>query len=74
MGIYSTGFAKSIVFHFSVSSLMAVSLKDWDVKEQEGLWEVEKILCRADEILAVSNPLLASSKLKCKIDMNLPRS
>lgn len=29
------------------------SLKDWDVKEQEGLNEVEKILDRADEILEV---------------------
>lgn len=35
------------------SSLTDMSLKDWDVKEQEGLREVEKILDRADEILEV---------------------
>lgn len=34
-------------------SLTDISLKDWDVKEQEGLREVEKILDRADEILEV---------------------
>lgn len=32
---------------------MTESVKDWDVKEQEGLQEVEKILDRADEILEV---------------------
>ncbi|XP_044025581.1 uncharacterized protein LOC122863288 isoform X2 [Siniperca chuatsi] len=31
--------------------LIDFSLEDWDVKEQEGLREVEKILDRADEIL-----------------------
>lgn len=34
-------------------SLIDVSLKDWDVKEQESLREVEKILDRTDEILEV---------------------
>lgn len=37
-----------------ISSAMDLSLKDWDVKEQEGLREVEKILDRANEILKVS--------------------
>ncbi|XP_023144520.2 uncharacterized protein LOC111580836 [Amphiprion ocellaris] len=36
-----------------------VSLKDWDVKEQEGLREVEKILDRADEILEEEENVLA---------------
>lgn len=31
-----------------------VSLKDWDVKEQESLKQVEEILERTDEILEVS--------------------
>ncbi|XP_067428064.1 uncharacterized protein [Thunnus thynnus] len=35
------------------------SLKDWDVKEQEGLREVEKILDRADEILEEEENVLA---------------
>ncbi|KAM4521899.1 uncharacterized protein PAE49_001830 isoform 2-T2 [Odontesthes bonariensis] len=42
----------------AVVGLMAVSPKDWDVKEQEGLWEVEKILGRADEILAEEENVL----------------
>lgn len=37
------------------SSGMDLSLKDWDVKEQEGLREVEKMLDRADGILEVSS-------------------
>lgn len=36
------------------SSLTDVSLKDWDIKEQENLREVEEILERTDEILEVS--------------------
>ncbi|XP_044025580.1 uncharacterized protein LOC122863288 isoform X1 [Siniperca chuatsi] len=35
----------------AVDGLIDFSLEDWDVKEQEGLREVEKILDRADEIL-----------------------
>lgn len=35
-------------------SLTDVSLKDWDIKEQENLREVEEILDRTDEILEVS--------------------
>lgn len=38
-----------LLFH----SLIDISQKDWDEKEQEGLMEVEKILGRADEILEV---------------------
>ncbi|KAF3702527.1 Actin CyI, cytoplasmic Precursor [Channa argus] len=34
-------------------------LKDWDVKEQEGLSEVEKVLDRADEILKEEENILA---------------
>lgn len=36
-----------------VFSFADISLKDWDVKEQENLREVEKILDRTDEILEV---------------------
>ncbi len=38
-------------------SLDDISLKDWDVKEQEGLREVERILDRTDAILEVRNAL-----------------
>lgn len=34
-------------------SFADISLKDWDVQEQENLREVEKILDRTDEILEV---------------------
>lgn len=40
---------------FFFSSLIDISLKDWDIKEQEGLREVKEILDRADEILEVRN-------------------
>nr|XP_046228181.1 uncharacterized protein LOC124050094 [Scatophagus argus] len=43
----------------SVDGLLDISLKDWDVKEQEGLMEVEKILDRADEILEKEEKVLA---------------
>uniref|UniRef100_UPI0037E8D985 uncharacterized protein n=1 Tax=Semicossyphus pulcher TaxID=241346 RepID=UPI0037E8D985 len=43
----------------SVDRLSDISLKDWDVKEQEGLMEVEKILDRADEILEKEETVLA---------------
>uniref|UniRef100_A0A671TZD3 Si:ch211-241j12.3 n=1 Tax=Sparus aurata TaxID=8175 RepID=A0A671TZD3_SPAAU len=36
-----------------------VSLKDWDVREQEGLREVEQILHRADDILEKEEHVLA---------------
>lgn len=39
---------------FVFFSLTDVSLKDWDIKEQENLREVEEILDRTDEILEVS--------------------
>lgn len=38
---------------FSLYSSVEISLKDWDMKEQENLREVEKILDRTDEILEV---------------------
>lgn len=34
-------------------SLIDLSVNDWDVEEQENLREVEKLLDRTDEILAV---------------------
>ncbi|XP_013120046.1 uncharacterized protein LOC100698705 isoform X1 [Oreochromis niloticus] len=37
----------------------ALSMKDWDVKEEEGLREVEKILDKADEILEEEENVLA---------------
>ncbi|XP_047184590.1 uncharacterized protein LOC118283677 isoform X2 [Scophthalmus maximus] len=40
-------------------SLIDISQKDWDEKEQEGLMEVEKILGRADEILEEEENVLA---------------
>ncbi|XP_070844132.1 uncharacterized protein [Chaetodon trifascialis] len=43
----------------SVDGLIDISMKDWDVKEQEGLREVEKILERADEILEKEENVLA---------------
>ncbi|XP_045915964.1 uncharacterized protein LOC123977384 [Micropterus dolomieu] len=43
----------------AVDGLTDISLKDWDVKEQEGLREVEKILDRADEILEKEESVLA---------------
>ncbi|KAF7658369.1 hypothetical protein LDENG_00013510 [Lucifuga dentata] len=43
----------------AVECLNDVSLKDWVVKEQEGLREVEKILDRADEILEEEENVLA---------------
>ncbi|XP_060908639.1 uncharacterized protein LOC132985323 isoform X2 [Labrus mixtus] len=43
----------------SADRLIDVSLKDWDVKEQEGLMEVEKILDRADQILEKEEKVLA---------------
>ncbi|KAI3364123.1 hypothetical protein L3Q82_010801, partial [Scortum barcoo] len=43
----------------TVDGLDDMSLKDWDVKEQEGLREVEKILDRADEILQKEENVLA---------------
>lgn len=48
------------MFSFFVSSI-DLSLKDWDVKEQEGLREVEEILDRADEILEVRHTLNMSN-------------
>ncbi|CAJ1077516.1 uncharacterized protein LOC117823778 [Xyrichtys novacula] len=36
-----------------------IDMKDWDVREQEGLMEVEKILDRADEILEKEENALA---------------
>lgn len=45
-------------FHFFLFvSLLDASLKDWDVKEQESLKEVEKMLDRTDEILEVRHAL-----------------
>lgn len=38
---------------FNSKSSIDLSLKDWDVKEQENLREVQKILDRTDEILEV---------------------
>lgn len=38
---------------FFFFSLLDASLKDWDVKDQESLRKVEKILDRTDEILEV---------------------
>ncbi|KAM9314899.1 LOW QUALITY PROTEIN: uncharacterized protein KZ484_024613 [Pholidichthys leucotaenia] len=38
-----------------------IILKDWDVKEQESLKEVEKILVRADEILSMSSSELGEA-------------
>lgn len=38
---------------FHSKSSIDLSLKDWDVKEQENLREVQKILDRTDEILEV---------------------
>ncbi|XP_041660757.1 uncharacterized protein LOC121521087 [Cheilinus undulatus] len=43
----------------TVDGLSDLSLKDWDVKEQEGLMEVEKILDRADQILEKEEKVLA---------------
>ncbi|XP_073348778.1 uncharacterized protein [Pagrus major] len=43
----------------SVDGLSDVSLKDWDVREQEGLREVEQILHRADDILEKEEHVLA---------------
>ncbi|XP_037606562.1 uncharacterized protein LOC119476946 [Sebastes umbrosus] len=40
-------------------SVIDLSLNDWDVKEQEGLREVEKILDRANEILEKEENVLA---------------
>ncbi|XP_023255054.1 uncharacterized protein LOC111649539 isoform X1 [Seriola lalandi dorsalis] len=42
-----------------VDSEIDISQKDWDVEEQEGLREVEKILGRADEILEEEESVLA---------------
>lgn len=49
-----------IKWHLScaLSSPSDVSLKDWDVREQEGLREVEQILHRADDILEVRNTVV----------------
>ncbi|XP_069017670.1 uncharacterized protein [Embiotoca jacksoni] len=43
----------------AADGVMDVSLKDWDVKEQEGLREVEQILDRANEILEEEENVLA---------------
>lgn len=43
----------------TIDGLVDMSLKDWEVKEQEGLREVEKILDRADEILEKEENVLA---------------
>ncbi|XP_054473984.1 uncharacterized protein LOC129106788 [Anoplopoma fimbria] len=43
----------------AVDGEMDISLNDWDVKEQEDLKEVEKILVRADEILEKEESVLA---------------
>ncbi|XP_028996523.1 uncharacterized protein LOC114849351 [Betta splendens] len=43
----------------AVDGTLDLSLKDWDVKEQEGLREVEKILERADKILQEEESVLA---------------
>uniref|UniRef100_A0A672Z986 Si:ch211-241j12.3 n=1 Tax=Sphaeramia orbicularis TaxID=375764 RepID=A0A672Z986_9TELE len=46
-----------------VDGVSDVSLKDWDVKEQEGLKEVENILDRADQILAEEENVLAQEAM-----------
>ncbi|KAK2856609.1 hypothetical protein Q5P01_005344 [Channa striata] len=43
----------------AVDAVSDLSLKDWDVKEQEGLREVEKVLDRADAILKEEESVLA---------------
>ncbi|XP_029318578.1 uncharacterized protein LOC115028846 isoform X2 [Cottoperca gobio] len=43
----------------AVDSVIDISLNDWDVKEQEDLSEVEKILVRADEVLEKEEDVLA---------------
>ncbi|KAM6992313.1 uncharacterized protein LKV04_008366 [Tautogolabrus adspersus] len=43
----------------SVDCLIDLSLKDWDVKEQESLMEVEEILDRADQLLEKEEKVLA---------------
>lgn len=49
-------------FFYSTSNLMDVSLKDWDLKEQEGLRQVEEMLDRADVILEVRYQLFQLGK------------
>lgn len=41
------------LFYFPSQLFSELSMKDWDVKEEEGLREVENILDKADEILEV---------------------
>ncbi|KAK1889153.1 Actin-3 [Dissostichus eleginoides] len=43
----------------AVDGVMDISLNDWEVKEQEGLREVEQILVRADEMLEKEENVLA---------------
>ncbi|XP_010769041.1 uncharacterized protein, partial [Notothenia coriiceps] len=43
----------------AVDGVMDISLNDWEVKEQEGLREVEQILVRADEMLEKEENFLA---------------
>ncbi|XP_029902975.1 uncharacterized protein LOC115356102 isoform X2 [Myripristis murdjan] len=45
------------------SNLMDVSLKDWDLKEQEGLRQVEEMLDRADVILEEEENVLAQEAM-----------
>lgn len=55
----------------SPPSEAASSEEDWDVREQEGLREVEKILDKANQILAVRSitlePTVVMTSLKCQI-------
>ncbi|KAK5853357.1 hypothetical protein PBY51_007149 [Eleginops maclovinus] len=43
----------------AVDGVMDISVNDWEVKEQEGLREVEQILVRADEMLEKEENVLA---------------
>lgn len=45
---------RTFIFYLKKSS---IDLHDWDVKEQENLREVERILERTDEILEVMHSL-----------------
>ncbi|XP_033932068.1 uncharacterized protein [Pseudochaenichthys georgianus] len=48
----------------AVDGVMDISLNDWEVKEQEGLREVEQILVRADAMLEEENVLAQEAVLE----------
>lgn len=54
---------------FSLLRINDLSLNDWDLKEHQGLREVEKILDRADEILEVRLCLIIDTGWKVTLNL-----